>query len=112
MVLRIIIRHYKHCERVYQGALSSSCLRYLNKAVSSQIYKKYNWQHVTDDKLAIRTACEKGRRTGQERYSMYYVLRIAGAANIILVDFNLAVSTPTAIPPNLNPRQIFRLYGI
>ena len=43
---------------------------------------------------------------------MYYVLRIAGAANIILADFNLAVSTPTAKPPNLNPRQIFRLYGI
>ena len=42
---------------------------------------------------------------------MYYVLRIAGAANIILTDFNLAVSTPTAKPPNLNPRQIFRLYG-
>ena len=32
--------------------------------------------------------------------------------NIILADFNLAVSTPTAKPPNLNPRQIFRLYGI
>ena len=42
---------------------------------------------------------------------MFYVLRIAGAANIILADFNLAVSTPTTKPPNLNPRQIFRLYG-
>ena len=40
VALRSIIRHYKHCERVYQGALPSSCLRYLNKAVSSQIY---NW---------------------------------------------------------------------
>ena len=36
----------------------------------------------------------------------------AGAAEIILADFNLAVSTPTAKPPNLNPHQIFRLYGI
>ena len=26
--------------------------------------------------------------------------------------FNLAVSNPTAKPPNLIPRQIFRLYGI
>ena len=43
---------------------------------------------------------------------MYYVLHIAGAANKILADFNLAVSTPTAKLPNLNPRQIFRLYGI
>ena len=32
-------------------------------------------------------------------------------AEIILVDFNLAVSTQTAKPPNLIPRQIFRLYG-
>ena len=31
--------------------------------MSLQIYKKYNWQHVIDE-LAIRTACEKGRRTG------------------------------------------------
>ena len=46
VALRSVIRHYKHCERVYQGALPSSCLRYLNKAVSLQIYKKYNWQHV------------------------------------------------------------------
>ena len=63
VVLCSVIRHYEHCERVYQGALPSSCLRYLNKSVSSQIYKKYNWQHVNDE-LAIRTACEKGRRTG------------------------------------------------
>ena len=63
VALRSVKRHYKHCERVYQGALPSSCLRYLNKAVSSQIYKKYNWQHVNDE-LAIRTACEKGRRAG------------------------------------------------
>ena len=63
VVLCSVIRHYKHCECVYQGALPSSCLRYLNKAVSSQIYKKYNWQHVNDE-LAIRTACEKGRRAG------------------------------------------------
>ena len=31
---------------------------------------------------------------------------------IILADFNLAVSTPTAKPQNLIPRRIFRLYGI
>ena len=36
VALRSVIRHYKHCERVYQGALPSSCLRYLNKAISSQ----------------------------------------------------------------------------
>ena len=38
----------------------------------------------------------------------HYVLR----AKIILVDFNLSVSTLAANPQNLIPRQIFRLYGI
>ena len=38
----------------------------------------------------------------------HYVLQ----AKIILVDFNLAFSTPTAKPPNLIPCQIFWLYGI
>ena len=108
VALHSVIHHYKHCECVYQGALPFSCLMYLNKAVSSQIYKKYNWQHV-NDKLAIYVQLAK---RGQECYSMYYVLRIAGMANMILADFNLAVSTPTTKPPNLNPRQIFRLYGI
>ena len=37
-------------------------------------------------------------------------LRIA--YEIILADFNLAVSTLAAKPPNLIPHQIFRLYGI
>ena len=72
-----VIHHYKHCEHVYQGALPSSCLRYLNKAVSSQIYKKYNWQHVNDE-LAIHTACEKGRQT-RALYTaciMSYALRV------------------------------------
>ena len=57
------LQRNKHCKRVYQGVLPSSCLRYLNKAVSLQIYKKCNWQHVNDE-LAIRTACEKGCWTG------------------------------------------------
>ena len=30
----------------------------------------------------------------------------------VLMDFNLAVASKTAKPPNLIPRQIFRLYGI
>jgi len=35
-----ILHHHEHCTRVYQGALLSSRLKYLNKAVS-QIYKEY-----------------------------------------------------------------------
>ena len=71
VALRSVIRHYKHCERVYQGALPSSCLRYLNKAVSSQIY---NWQHVNNE-LAIRTACEKGHWTGPRALQHVLCLR-------------------------------------
>ena len=33
------------------------------------------------------------------------------AYEILLADFNLAVSTPTAKPSNLILRQIFQLYG-
>ena len=49
---RSILCHYKYCEcgeeRVYQGALPSSHLRYFNKAVSLQIYKK----NITGSMLA------------------------------------------------------------
>ena len=77
--------------------------------MSLQIYKKYNWQCVSDE-LATCKACEKGRRAGP--IALQHVLRLTRcAAKIILANFNLAVSTPTAKPPNLNPRQIFRLYG-
>ena len=74
VALHSVIRHYKHCERVYQGVLPSSCLRYLNKAASSQIYKKYKWQHVNNE-LAIRTACEKGCQTGPR--ALQHVLCLA-----------------------------------
>ena len=38
------VLHHEQCAHVYQGALLSSRLKYLNKAVTLQIYKKYNWQ--------------------------------------------------------------------
>ena len=40
------------------------------------------------------------------------IMSLRVACKIILVDFNLAVSTLTAKLPNLIPCQIFRLYGI
>ena len=72
-----VLYHYKHFERVYQGAFPPSCLRYLNKAVSSQIYKKYNWKCFSDE-LAICTACVEGRRVGPrvlQHVLCHYVLR-------------------------------------
>ena len=67
--------------------------------MSSQIYKKYNSQRANTE-LGICTAHVEGR--------CHYMLR----AEIILADFNLAVSTQTAKPPNLIPHQIIRLYDV
>ena len=38
-------------------ALPSSRLRYLNKAVSSQIYKKYDWQHQAGLRALLHALC-------------------------------------------------------
>ena len=58
---------------IVEGALPSSRLRYLNKALSLQIYKKYNWQRVSDE-LAICTACEKQHWAGPS--ALQHVLRL------------------------------------
>ena len=100
-----ILRHHKHCVCVYQGALLVSRFRYLNKAASSQIYKKYNWQCASAE-LAICT-CEGAPRVLLHALR-HYMLRI----KMILADFNLAVSSPMAKLPNLISRQIFQLYGM
>ena len=99
--------HHEHCVHVYLEALPSSRLKYLNKVVSLKFYKKYNWQHA-GAKLAICTAREEGRWAGPRvllHALCHYTLWVK-----IFANFNLAVSTPTAKPPNLG-RQIFRLYS-
>ena len=58
-----VLHHHKYRARVYQRVFPSSCLRYLNKAVSSQIYMKYNWQRASTE-LAICTALTEGCRVG------------------------------------------------
>ena len=58
--------------------------------------------------LAVFTA-HVGTGQGQERCCMRYIIR--HCVKTILVDFNLAVSTLIAKPPNLIPRQIFQLNG-
>ena len=87
---------------MYQEVLLYSHLKYLNKAV---IYKKYNWQ-CAGAELAICTACVEGPK------ALLHALRHVLGAKILLVDFNLAVSTPTAKLPNLIPCQIYRLYSM
>ena len=102
-----VLHHHKHCA---WRVLLSAHLRYLNNAMSSQIYKKYNWQ-CANVELAICTACIEGRWAGP-RVILHALLHDVLRSKIVVADFNLAVSTPTTKPPNLFPRQIFRLYGI
>ena len=70
---------------VYQGLgmLPSSRLRYLNKAVSLQTCKKYNWQCASAE-LAICTAHIEGCWVGPN--CMYYIIMHWGV-KITLPDF-------------------------
>ena len=45
------------------GALPSSRLKYLNKAMSLKTYKKYNWEHAGPE-LGICTAHVEGCQAG------------------------------------------------
>ena len=97
-IVRVCIRERCH---------ASSHLTYLNKAVSSQIY---NWLFASAN-LAISIDCIERHGAGP-RVLLHALRHYALRVKIILADFNLAVSTPTAKPPNLIPRQIFRLYSM
>ena len=71
-----------HCTPVYHGVLPSS----LEKAVTSQIYKKDNWQCASAelDKCTARVeGCQAGPRVLLHTLH-HYALR----PKIILVDFN------------------------
>ena len=49
---------------MHQGALlPSTCLKYLNKAVSSEIYKKCTWQGASAES-ALCTARVEGNQAG------------------------------------------------
>ena len=89
MAAHSILCHHKHSACIYQGALPSFHLRYMNKAVSLQIYKKYNWQHASA-KLVICTTRIVGHRVGP-RALLHAVRHHALWAKIKLADFNLAV---------------------
>ena len=47
-----VLHHHQHCVFIRQCSHPLA----LNKAMSSQIYKKYNWQHPSTE-LEICTAC-------------------------------------------------------
>ena len=97
-----VFRHHEHCMHVYQGTLSSCCLKYLNKAMILQIYS-YNWQRAGASCIYSSRWHQAGPRV------LLHALHLYTLCENNLVDFNLAVSTLTAEPPNLIPRQIFQL---
>ena len=99
-----VFRHHEHCMHVYQGTLSSCCLKYLNKAMILQIYS-YNWQRAGASCIYSSRWHQAGPRV------LLHALHLYTLCENNLVDFNLAVSTLTAEPPNLIPRQIFQLNG-
>ena len=88
---RTILCHHKHCSSLYQGALPSSHLKYLNKAISLQIYTKYNRQ-CTGAELATCTA------------HVYYINR--PALRYIRCDITLCNSLPEQIMNNISPHAI------
>ena len=90
------VHHYKRCVCIYQGALLSTVLRYLNKAVSLQIYKKCNLQHASA-KLATCATHIEGHWVGP-RVLLHALHHYSLRVKIILADFNLEVSTPTTKP--------------
>ena len=51
-------------------------------------------------------------REGASRVLLHALCHYMLQIKMILEDFNLAVSSPTAKPPNLTSRQIFQLYGM
>ena len=89
MAPRTILCHHKHCSSLYQGALPSSHLKYLNKAISLQIYTKYNRQ-CTGAELATCTA------------HVYYINR--PALRYIRCDITLCNSLPEQIMNNISLR--------
>ena len=101
-----VLHHDEHCAPVYHGVLPSS----LEKAVTSQIYMKDNWQCASAE-LGKCTARVEGCQAGP-RVLLHTLHHYALRPKIILVDFNLAVLTPTIKMPNLIPHQIFWLYGM
>ena len=111
MALCIILRHHKLCACIHQIALLFSHLRHLNNAVSSQIYKKYNWQCAT---VELATYMHRSCRgvLGRAKSATACITSLCAVGENKLADFNLAVSTPTTKPPNLIPCQIFSLYSM
>ena len=74
--------------------------------MSSQIYKKYNWPHASAE-LAICTARVEVLGTAKSTTACITSLHVVG--EIILADFNLAVSTQTT---KLNSPSNSQLYSI
>ena len=80
---RSVLRHHKHCACDYQGALLSSHLRYWNKAISLQIYKKYYWQCASAELVICTAHIEECRVEPRALLHAFMSTCVAGKNNII-----------------------------
>ena len=110
------------CDRItsnYHFCCNTTIERHNSNSVSSNnlfICQMY----IYTVKPEILAVIKFGGLGPKRRFSHYSGLKFGGMvryrrtyihAEKILADFNLAVQRHTAKPPNLIPRQIFRLYG-
>ena len=106
--------HHKHCTHVYQEAFPSSCLKYLDKAMSLNIHKKYNWQHASV-KLAICKTDIDGYQAGP-RALLHAVCHYMLWTKIILVTYWQILIwqfyNPDCQTTKFNSSSNFRLYGM
>ena len=71
--------------------IAVSCLRYFNKA----IHELANLQVINDSVLALHVQLRRGA-SGGAKHTTACIMSLRVACKLILADFNLAVSTPTA----------------
>ena len=101
VVPRSVLRHHKHCAHV--AVLSFEILE-----LSHEFTENITGSVLAPSQLYVQLA-QRDAGWSQNHYCMQLrtLLHVVGET-----DFNLAVSTQTAKPPNLIPHQIFWLYGM
>ena len=107
--LSSVLHPHKHCMLVYQRVLSSSRLRYLNKAVNLQICKKQNWQSASAE-LATFTTWEEGTLERTKSTTACITSIIIYCEQKRCWQILIWLFQPR--PPNLIPHQLFQLCGM
>ena len=109
-----ILAEFKHGDGASGPFIKECChasrLRYLNKATSLENLQKIKLAVCWHQASYMYSLCRGV--LGGAMSTTACIMSLCIAYEIILADFNLMVSIPTAKLPNLIPHQIFRLYGM